>query len=277
MRETSHSPEAIAVHRRRVPHDPVVHCHGELGVSSRWWYLPGMYKPIVAKCHCCDGAEEDGKTLIRNMAASKQVAKTSDLYKIPVVTRWKDYAKVCATWPRFDVQSKVFDVNNSGISFLELSEHEQKALVVVNLVVTAPQEKKQPCHWKKTQLSRAYFKGDLVHRDAMPSEKCKAAFDFLMKNNEFYRLRVEEQHKRIAAGSSLNISSLDLFINIHGIECAMFPVLYPFGSWSDTGLKQAYVADTSEILPLVGGTKAGISCQILVAGLTLKYVGGPLS
>ena len=87
----------------------------------------------------------------------------------------------------------------------------------------------------------------------------------------------KEQHKRIAAGSSLNISSLDLFINIHGIECAMFPVLYPFGSWSDTGLKQAYVDDSSEILPLVGGTKAGISCQILVAGLTLKYVGGPLS
>ena len=61
MRETSHSPEAIAAHRRRVPDDPVVHCHGELGVSSRWWYLPGMYKPIVAKCHCCDGAETDGQ------------------------------------------------------------------------------------------------------------------------------------------------------------------------------------------------------------------------
>ena len=167
--------------------------------------------------------------------------------------------------------------NKSGISFLELSVHEQKALVVVNLVVTAPQEKKQPCHWKKTQLSRAYFKGDLVHRDAMPSEKCKAAFDFLMKNNKFYAQLVEKQHNRIAAGSSLNISSLDLFINMHGIECGMFPVLYPFASWSDPGLKEAYVDAYREILPLVGGTKAGISCQILVAGLTLKYVGGPLS
>ena len=73
MRETSHSPEAIAVHRRKVPSDPVVHCHGAVGVSSRWWYLSGMYKPVVGKCHCCDGfeTEDDRNTRLMREKTAK--------------------------------------------------------------------------------------------------------------------------------------------------------------------------------------------------------------
>ena len=52
------------------------------------------------------------------------------------------------------------------------------------------------------------------------------------------------------------------FVNMHGIEGGMFPVLYPFGSWSDTGLLEAYVDDSREILSVVGGTKAVTSCVL---------------
>jgi hypothetical protein len=42
---TSMSPEAMAAHRRSTPDDPIEHASGSVGVSSRWWYLPGMYRP----------------------------------------------------------------------------------------------------------------------------------------------------------------------------------------------------------------------------------------
>ena len=42
---TSMSPEAMAAHRRSTPDDPVEHVSGSVGVSNRWWYLPGMYRP----------------------------------------------------------------------------------------------------------------------------------------------------------------------------------------------------------------------------------------
>ena len=43
------SPEAMATYRRSAPHDPVEHISGAVGISSRWWYLPGMYRP---QQHC---------------------------------------------------------------------------------------------------------------------------------------------------------------------------------------------------------------------------------
>ena len=45
-------PGTSLAHVRLVPSDPVEHCQGSVGISSRWWYLPLMYKP-VAHCERC--------------------------------------------------------------------------------------------------------------------------------------------------------------------------------------------------------------------------------
>ena len=44
------------------------------------------------------------------------------------------------------------------------------------------------------------------------------------------------QHDVLQRQASLNISSYDLFTQHHGIECAMFPVLYPLTEFTDTGI-----------------------------------------
>mgnify|MGYP003331365156 CR=1 FL=1 len=44
----------------------------------------------------------------------------------------------------------------------------------------------------------------------------------------------------MAAKSSLNISSYDLFVVLSGLECAMFPHLYPQTSFTDTGIVKQY-------------------------------------
>ena len=47
---TSETPDLLSGSRRHVPSSPREHAHGDVGISSRWWYLPGMYKPV----HYCE-------------------------------------------------------------------------------------------------------------------------------------------------------------------------------------------------------------------------------
>ena len=62
---TSATPDLLAPHRASVPTEPVEHEPGLVGVSSRWWYLPGMFRPSedCTRCtpppvaeRCIDGA-----------------------------------------------------------------------------------------------------------------------------------------------------------------------------------------------------------------------------
>ena len=38
----------------------------------------------------------------------------------------------------------------------------------------------------------------------------------------------------------IHVSSYDLFVLMAGIECAMFPILYPTTDFTDTGIKEHY-------------------------------------
>ena len=51
---TSAKPDKLAAYRRQVPSAPVEHGPGNVGISSRWWYLPGMYKPAAHCTWCTD-------------------------------------------------------------------------------------------------------------------------------------------------------------------------------------------------------------------------------
>ena len=48
------------------------------------------------------------------------------------------------------------------------------------------------------------------------------------------------QKEQLENDRILTISSFDLFINHTGIECAMYPVLYPETAFTDTGILQTY-------------------------------------
>ena len=99
-RVTSTTPDLLAAHRRGVPDDPKVHFSGGVGVSSRWWYLPGMYTPMINSCHCCSGMETPGQRLSRRMAEEPTgpvVQRTSELYRLPICVRTGNEAKECIT------------------------------------------------------------------------------------------------------------------------------------------------------------------------------------
>ena len=101
-------------------------------------------------------------------------------------------------------------------------------------------------NWKKIGLSEAYFKSERVCEDAMPTMKAKAAFIFIRDNNGFYRNFLTLQHQVLDTQGSKNMSSYDLFIVHHGIECAMFPHLYPLSQFTDTGILQQYMEETHD-------------------------------
>ena len=46
-RATTGKPCPMSVHGGASPSEPLVHAHGHVGVSSRWWYLSAMYKPVA--------------------------------------------------------------------------------------------------------------------------------------------------------------------------------------------------------------------------------------
>ena len=74
----------------------------------------------------------------------------------------------------------------------------------------------------------------------MPTARAQAAYRFLIAHNQFYRHYQDLQKNRLATQASMNISSYDLFIMYSGIECAMFPHLYPTTDFTDTGILQHY-------------------------------------
>ena len=98
-------------------------------------------------------------------------------------------------------------------------------------------------NWKKVGPSRAYFKQTLVSEENMPTARSKAAYRYIRDNNGFFANFLEQQHHVLSTAGATNISSYDLFIVHRGIECAIFPHLYPQSCFTDTGIMRHYLEE----------------------------------
>ena len=81
----------------QVPDDPMAHRPGSVGISSRWWYLPGMYHPVkfCERCTRPPAGMTAGAFLSRALRQRQQahsqarpslpepIQKTGQLYRIP--------------------------------------------------------------------------------------------------------------------------------------------------------------------------------------------------
>jgi hypothetical protein len=171
---TSTQPDLLAAYRRQVPSAPMEHAYGEIGVSSSWWYLPGMYSPSK-KCSCTmppPSVSDPGERMARNMRARTEVyeaeqqatavERTGQLYRIPRIS--EDFvATECITWPRY--QDGHFKMQHRGQSLLDLPTVEARALAIVVLNVKVQKEgyggpvsrfsaRSTLFNWKKVGLSR---------------------------------------------------------------------------------------------------------------------------
>ena len=99
---------------------------------------------------------------------------------------------------------------------LELSPDEQQALQIVVLRTSVRAERYGAAHqlnWKKTGLSRAYYRKCRVQESSMPTPRAAAAFKFLRENNEYYKSFLGQHNAILDAGGVLTISSYDLFVS----------------------------------------------------------------
>ena len=237
--------------RDQVPDEPKVHGPGNVGISSRWWYLPGMYTPSVQQCRCCLGKEGAGIKLTRRMAEAQhgpKIQSTGELYRIPYVGSSQDEAKVCIRWPLY--AHGQFGFSSEGVHMLELNDQEVDSLKIIWLTTSV--EKQQYSgrgdhyHWKKTGLSRARYREITITPDRLPTARAKAAFEFLLAHNAYYKYFYDKQKSLSANQNSMNISSYDLFVVEKGIECAMFPHLYPTTDFTDTAILDHYQKRTGD-------------------------------
>ena len=143
--------------RQLIPDDPVQHSDGAVGVSSRWWYLSGMYHP-EAHCGLCSkpAAVEEaraGETFLDRMRrarslkyeaagaksargeAGQSAVASKELYRVPCVdlSSRHSLSSNCIFWPRYS-QGQFVLMDKPGVSMLELTEEESHALTVVVLI-----------------------------------------------------------------------------------------------------------------------------------------------
>ena len=154
---TSSTPAESVGMRQHIPDDPVEHSDGNVGVTSRWWYLSGMYHP-EAHCGACTKPEAvaearagetfldriqrirkrkyaaAGSTSARGEAGQSAVA-SKELYRVPCVDLSSRHllSSNCIFWPRYCQGSFVL-MDKPGDCMLELTEEESRALTVVVLV-----------------------------------------------------------------------------------------------------------------------------------------------
>ena len=113
----------------------------------------------------------------REQNVGATVDRTQQLYRIPRVRAQDDdtpFARECITWPLYKYGS-YDDQWESGECMLALSEEECSALQIVVLKTSCQMEKfsrrgaGHHMNWKKTGLSRAYFKEKLVDEKITPA------------------------------------------------------------------------------------------------------------
>ncbi len=192
-------------------------------------------------------AKRKSRTIVGSTSVPSH-SKTSQLYSIPRVfapgTRM--LALECCTWPRYDRGEFTHDRKANGPSMLELTDEEYRALQIVVLRTEVKAQRWEGArhflNWKKVGVSRAYYKPDLVREDKMPTARAAAAFRYLKANNWYYLSFLGQQEHLILHNRSLNLSSYSLFIIERGIECAMFPHLYPQTQFTDTAVWNHYQA-----------------------------------
>ena len=123
---------------------------------------------------------------------------------------------------------------------LDLSAEEQQALQIVVLRTSVRAERYGHAHqlnWKKVGLSRAYYRACRLQEHSMPTPRAVAAFRFLQENNEYYKSFLRQHNALLDGGGVLTISTYDLFICLEGVECAMYPHLYPTTRFTDSGIR----------------------------------------
>ena len=275
LRVTSTSPDLLSPLRRQLPYDPSEHSYGNVADSSRWWYLFGMYQPSVYCTRCTRPGKNADPTLMESMAlrtaqytdAQEQSKKgkkassvnTGSLYRIPYVGTIPRMAHECITWPRYDAGVFSF-FNRHGVSMLELTEQEQWSLQVVCLKSSMEKQLQtgSSFNWKKTGLTRAYYRKDKLYTKDM-TPRAAAAFEYLQANNVYYDYFLKKHNDILKVDGIRQLSSYSLFIVEKGIECAIRPHLYPTKEFTDTDIKNAYQTDSGDYSKRVASTGLSVT------------------
>jgi hypothetical protein len=153
-----------------------------------------------------------------------------DVAECYVTPRREDY-------PAYD--GSRFVLGAQGTPLYALSPEETRALQVVRLFCdfkrqrgmkgTAPMS-----NTKKLSVVRAEW-SRLSVRTSLPTERAKAAYDFLTANNPTYRSFVQ-RHEAFLHGNPGNytIPTAELLLRMDGVEVACRPHLYPHHAYGDS-------------------------------------------
>ena len=156
-------------------------------------------------------------------------------------------------WPVYDDDVGAFVDAMPGddrFSMLELSEDECRSLEILNLFVKYQKQKGESgkaatWNYKKVALPNVAYNTVAV-AEAVSSDKAKAAYDWLMRNQPAYKYWIGKQaeHLREKARNPRKkdwLQTAELLLHSDGIEVACRPILYPRAAYGDTDLRDRLV------------------------------------
>jgi len=166
----------------------------------------------------------------------EQLYNTEQIYVCPRPEDWPVYDADANVFKKYDKDTKHLP------SMLYLTKEEAEALAIITLHCDYKQQKGQKgtapvANIKKLSVIRAEWKRDPIEQH-LPTDRAKAAYQWLHDKNERYRYYVNKQRAATEAAQDpsykLYIPTAELLLNMDGIEVAARPVLYPHPAYGDT-------------------------------------------
>ena len=146
-------------------------------------------------------------------------------------------------WPRY-ADGEFRDGLSEGTSMLDLTARQANALSIVHVFPKIEIESYDRVlthgNYKKVAVTTASYVDRDILESELPDDITRAAFRYLRRRNKFYCVYLAELRRRLSNNLPSHISSYELFVLDKGIECAIWPVLYPCTECTDTGLREHY-------------------------------------
>ena len=177
------------------------------------------------------------------------VSKTGELYRTMIppghLPRRLASTDRFVTWPRYD-GTEFVDNGTSGPSMLDLTVEQAMSLRIIDFFPRVQIERfgkfgpAEHANYKKVGLSTARYRLDSLSETTLPDDITRAAFRYLLLHNRWYKAYYDKLVQNQSCSHPANITSYGLFVIDKGIECAIWPILYPRTECSDTGIRDHY-------------------------------------
>ena len=126
----------------------------------------------------------------------------------------------------------LFRIALKGLHFLKSMHSDHYISIMANISECSTATNKRTVCAKNVSIEA----GLAALEDRQSRRRCRQAYKFLMKScASSYKLFIHKHQNALETNDKINLYD---YTDIEGIECCLWPNLYPYTSWCETTLKR---------------------------------------